>query len=141
RILSTFMLALALMLQPMYAVMAGQVASAIEAPSVELVAAKYNTKNESPEVYTGVYFAFTARNISNATGVELRINRDNSEAPYSTFALETGSVIGGINANSSNPAGYGTGGTVIVTGSRPSGSWAPQVGAWTGSSLPVSAQV
>ncbi len=137
KFLMTFVALFALVVQPFYGVVANQVANAVSSSSVRLTAVQYN-KNVN---FAGIYFEFSVRDITNATGVELRVNRDSGEGPYSTFAKDTGSVVSNINTKSTNAGGYGTGGTVIVAGSHNSGSWAPQLGAWTGTSRPVSAEV
>ena len=126
----------ALVAQPLYGVLSAQVANAEAAGLISSVDASY-VKDSNPD-YTGIYVGFDVENVTSAQSVELRVNRTNGEVPYSIFARS--SVIDNINTKSST-AKYGTGGTVIVTGSRTSSSWTPQAGTWAGSSKPVSVDV
>lgn len=107
--------------------------------SVVLDKAVHVDKNEPGETYTGVYFGFTVSNVSTAKSLELQLIRESDFQPYAISAQA--SVLNAVNSNSSNPGGYSTGGTVLVTGSRSSSSWAPQMGTWQGSDRPLGARV
>ena len=98
------------------------------APAVSISEASY----VKDATYTGIYVGVNLSNVSTATALELRVNRDNG-TPYSVYATQARLDI----INASAAASYGTGGTVIVTGSRTSSSWTPQLGTWTGSSRPA----
>lgn len=72
--------------------------------------------------YSGVYVGFSEADVVDATAIELRLNLSGgtSTSTLSTFAQAP--VLNSVNTI----ANHGTGGTVIVTGSRTSSSWAPQ---------------
>lgn len=95
-------------------------------PEITNVSAEY-VEHSSPD-YTGVWVDFKEKNITTATSVELRLNREDG-THYSINALTP--VLTAVNAGT---AEYETGGTVIITGGRTSSSWTPQVSTWTGSS-------
>lgn len=88
--------------------------------TINTVTAEYVQNNAVGETYKGVYVGFNEVDVVNATAVELRLNLSNNTT-LSTFAKP--SVLTAVNASG---AAYSTGGTVIVTGSRTSGSWDPQ---------------
>ncbi len=132
-VIITFIALFALVAQPMYGLVAERVANAVEAQaSVTNVDASY-VKDTG---YTGIYVGFNVETTEVVEKVEVRANRDNGAHSM----LASNSVLTSINKKASNPGGYGTGGTLIVTGSRTSGSWIQQ-GTWYGASQPVSVDV
>lgn len=84
--------------------------------------------------YTAISVDFKTENITNATKVELRVNRVGEEN-YSVAAKQ--SVIDAINSTSPKT----TTGSIIIDGKRTSGSWNNQVGTWAGEALPESVDV
>lgn len=130
KVLSTLIAVFALVAQPLYGAISAQVANAVGG-SVSGVDASY-VKDAG---YTGIYVGFDVENASTAVAVEVRANRSNGTT-YSMTAQQP--VVDNIK---SAAAKYSTGGTLIVTGSRTSGSWTPQTGTWSGSSIPVSVDV
>jgi hypothetical protein len=78
--------------------------------------------------YSGVYVGFEEVGVTDATDVELRLNRADGTT-YSVHAKP--SVLSAVNASAD---AYRTGGTVITLGSRTSDSWDPQVGTWNSAS-------
>ena len=100
------------------------------APAIEISEASY-TKQANPE-YTGIYVGFKLSNVNTAKALELRVNRTDGST-YSILAKQA--LLNTLNTSAVNPVG--SGGTVIVTGSRTSSSWTNQTGTWTGTSRPA----
>lgn len=101
-----------------------------ESPAITNVDAYYSVRPD----YTAIGVDFKTKAISNATAVELRVNRTDGST-YSITAKQP--VIDAVNAAHVTSAS----GPIIVSGVRTSGSWNNQVGTWTGVALPESVDV
>ena len=100
------------------------------APAVQISEASF-VKSANPE-YTGIYVGAEISQVNTAKALEVKVNRTDGST-YSIHATQ--SLLDKINTSVTDP--YSLGGTVIVTGSRPSSSWTNQTGTWTGLSRPA----
>lgn len=135
RLLSTLIAVFALLAQPMYGFVASQVANAATLGTISGVDASYTNGAEGGVAYTGIYVGFTIETNEEIVALEVRANRT---VPHSMVAKAP--LIANINAKAGEVGGYGTGGTLVLTGSRQSGSW-EQLGVWFGESEPMSIDV
>lgn len=132
--------------EPTHAVITVSGSNGTVSKSVNLTvqeAASWNYQNMIPKIskidayyraeagYTAIATDLVFENVTNATGLEVRVNRQDGST-YSITAKE--GVLNSINTNSRHV----TSAPVVISGYRTSDSWNNQTGTWVGSSVPVS---